>query len=416
MARDFRVETTFLKRAVLGNGSVVVAGAVVGGRFVTNGMIVGNPEKAVRTMGVKRILKKKVCLIAQFPPPIHGLSKAVDTLYRSQLREEFLFEKVNLTDNRRFLSNLLKILRSNADLFYLTVSQTRGGNLRDLAILKLLEFQRRKVIIHLHGGYYRDLVENVLPRWQRKANCETIGRLAGAIVLSDSLRRHFEGMLPDERIFVVPNCVDDEILLSQQEFNEKLEALEHKDIFHILYLSNFIHAKGYAEVLRLALLEKGRVQNGESVRFHFDFAGQFFEEKEKKYFKSYIEENQLQSFVTYHGIVRGKEKKELFRQCDIFVLLTHYSKEGQPISILEAMGNGLTVVTTDFAGIPDVVANGENGFVLKREQDLSAVWEYLLGLDGRKISQIAGNNRAKCLTTYSQANYIACIRKVFDRA
>lgn len=29
--------------------------------------------------------KKKICFIAQFPPPMHGLSKAVETLYNSEL-------------------------------------------------------------------------------------------------------------------------------------------------------------------------------------------------------------------------------------------------------------------------------------------------------------------------------------------
>lgn len=43
--------------------------------------------------------KKKICFIAQFPPPMHGLSKAVDTLYNSELNAavnpdgEFEFEK-----------------------------------------------------------------------------------------------------------------------------------------------------------------------------------------------------------------------------------------------------------------------------------------------------------------------------------
>ena len=41
---------------------------------------------------------KKICFIAQFPPPMHGLSKAVETLYNSELNTaenldgEFEFE------------------------------------------------------------------------------------------------------------------------------------------------------------------------------------------------------------------------------------------------------------------------------------------------------------------------------------
>ena len=51
---------------------------------------------------------KKICFIAQFPPPMHGLSKAVETLYNSNLnfeidsQGEFEFEKVDITNNKNF--------------------------------------------------------------------------------------------------------------------------------------------------------------------------------------------------------------------------------------------------------------------------------------------------------------------------
>lgn len=101
---------------------------------------------------------KKICFIAQFPPPMHGLSKAVETLYNSNLNSEidpqgeFEFEKVDITNNKNFIKNLLKISRSKADLFYFTISQTKGGNLRDLVIFKLLELQHKKCLIHGVNG------------------------------------------------------------------------------------------------------------------------------------------------------------------------------------------------------------------------------------------------------------------------
>ena len=55
-------------------------------------------------------MKNKICFIAQFPPPIHGLSKAIDTLYKSKLNEEYEFEKINITNNKKFIYNLIKIL------------------------------------------------------------------------------------------------------------------------------------------------------------------------------------------------------------------------------------------------------------------------------------------------------------------
>lgn len=338
---------------------------------------------------------KKVCFIAQFPPPMHGLSKAVETLYNSELKDEFDFEKVDITNNKNFLKNLQLIRKSKADLFYFTISQTKGGNLRDLVIFKLLQMQHKKCLIHLHGGYYRQLVDNDMAGWQRKANYKAISRLDGAIVLSESLKPIFKGMLPDEKIFVVPNCVDDEYLMSDDEFEEKVKTIDQRPIKHVLYLSNFIRSKGYPDVLEMAKLEKERVENGGENRFHFDFAGKFFEETEKQFFFNYIKEHGLENFVTYHGVVGGDKKRELLRTCDIFALLTRYPNEGQPISILEAMGNGMVVVTTDHAGIPDIVKDGVNGVVMKKNTKESLEKKLLASIDSLNTQKLSNRKKIK---------------------
>lgn len=352
--------------------------------------------------------KKKICFIAQFPPPIHGLSKAVETLYNSNLKNEFEFEKVDITDNKRFLENLRLIKKSGADLFYFTISQTRGGNLRDLLILRALRKRKKKVLIHLHGGYYRTLVDKDMSAWQRKANYKAISYLDGAIVLGQSLRWIFEGMLPEEKIYTVPNCADDEYLMTDEEFNEKINTADQRNIKHILYLSNFIRSKGYPEVLELARLEKENVDNGKERRFHFDFAGRFFEKSEKEFFFNFIKDNKLEEYVTYHGIVTGDEKRELLRKCDYFALLTRYPNEGQPISILEAMGNGMFIITTDHAGITDIVKNNVNGIVLKKGENVSSIFDRLNIADNIPV-----NNRNTVLRSYSESAYLHHIRSLF---
>lgn len=358
------------------------------------------------------INKKKICFVAQFPPPMHGLSKAVETLYNSDLNAavnsdgEFEFEKVDITNNKDFIKNLLKISKSKVDLFYFTISQTKGGNLRDLVIFKLLELQHKKCLIHLHGGYYRQLVDNDMAGWQRKANYNAIKKLAGAIVLSKSLKKIFEGMIDDDKIFVVENCVDDQYLLTDQEIEEKLAALIGKKVLHVLWLSNFIRSKGYPFVLEMAKNEKERVDAGGEKRFHFDFAGKFFEDSEKEYFGSYIRDNELEEYVTYHGIVGGEAKRKLLEECYIFALPTRYPNEGQPISILEAMGNGMLIVTTDHAGIPDIVEDGVNGIVIGKAEKTINLYEALHKLSNIDIEKIAKNNTEKVKQEFSEKEYI----------
>lgn len=364
--------------------------------------------------------KKKICFIAQFPPPMHGLSKAVETLYNSELNSavnpdgEFEFEKVDITNNKNFLKNLLKVSKSKADLFYFTISQTKGGNLRDLVIFKLLKLQHKKCLIHLHGGYYRQLVDNDMAGWQRKANYKAIKKLAGAIVLSKSLKKIFNGMIDDDKIFVVENCVDDQYLLTDQEIEEKLAALKDKKVLHVLWLSNFIRSKGYTFVLEMAKAEKERVDAGGEKRFHFDFAGKFFEDSEKEYFESYIKDNKLEEYVTYHGIVGGEEKRKLLKECYIFALPTRYPNEGQPISILEAMGNGMFVVTTDHAGIPDIVEDGVNGIVIKKVENTNALYCSLLQINKKRYGYVIENNRKKCVECFSEEKYIDKMKMSFE--
>lgn len=366
--------------------------------------------------------KKKICFIAQFPPPMHGLSKAVETLYNSELNVavnpdgEFEFEKVDLTNNKNFLKNLVKISKSKADLFYFTISQTKGGNLRDLMIFKLVEFRHKKCLVHLHGGYYRQLVDNDMANWQRKANYKVIKNLAGIIVLSQSLKKIFEGMIDEDKIFVVENCVDDQYLLTEQEIEEKLAALEKKKVLHVLWLSNFIRSKGYPFVLEMAKVEKERVDAGGEKRFHFNFAGKFFEDSEKDYFEKYVKDNKLEKYVTYHGIVEGEAKRNLLKECYIFALPTRYPNEGQPISILEAMGNGMFIITTDHAGIPDVVDNNINGLVLDKQLlSIEQCFKKLLKKNQIELEVIVKENRKKVITNYNQNIYIQNMKKTFNK-
>lgn len=357
--------------------------------------------------------KKKICFIAQFPPPIHGLSKAVETLYNSaEINKEFELEKVDITNNKKIFKNLNLIRKSNADLFYFTISQTRGGNLRDLIFLKLLEIQKKKCLIHLHGGYYRTLVDSDLPKWQRKANYTAIGKVNGAIVLGNSLRWIFKGMLPEEKIHVVPNCVDDECLMSDEDFEKKINNIPVKKVKHVLYLSNFIREKGYPEVLEMAKVEKDRYCQSKVRKFHFDFAGAFLNKVDEIFFNEYVRTNALEDFVTYHGIIAGEKKRVLLKTSDIFVLITDYAKEGQPISIIEAMGNGCLIIATKHAGIPDIIQTGYNGIFVDKQNATYDTIENLLMSEDFDLKYILKNARQSVLSNYIEETYLMNMKNI----
>lgn len=356
---------------------------------------------------------KSICIIGQFPPPIHGLSKAIETLYNSQLKNKYSFFKVDITNNKNILRNLWKILVSHNDLYYFTISQTKGGNWRDLLILKVIAYKKRKCIIHLHGGYYRQLIENDCGNLQRKLNYSSIKKLNGCIVLGNMLQVIFKNMIDDSKIFTVSNCVDNEYLLPKASLKNKINDIENSQVLHILYLSNFIESKGYKDVLNLAVEAK---KNGQ-IDVHFHFAGKFFKEEDYIFTQNFISQNQLQEYVTLHGIVSGENKKELLQKSHIFILPTRYPNEGQPISILEAMGNAMSIITTNHAGIPDIVKDQINGLVTdKNNINLDEIYNYIQYLNQNRniLKGIAITNYNTIIEQYSESQYISNLDKVFQ--
>ena len=83
------------------------------------------------------------------------------------------------------------------------------------------------------------------------------------------------------------------------------------------------------------------------------------------YLMTEIRKRCLDDEVSYLGKRYGKEKEETFADNDVFVFPTSY--DCFPLVLLEAMQHGLAVVTTDMGGNPDIIDDGVNGYIVRRD-------------------------------------------------
>ena len=123
---------------------------------------------------------------------------------------------------------------------------------------------------------------------------------------------------------------------------------------------------------------------------------------DKKFEKDILKRlNELPN-VTYLNIVKGLEKKKVLDWGNIFVLPTFYKMEGQPISILEAMASKNLIITTEHAGIPDIIKDGVHGFFVTKKSSTS-ITKRLLYLSENKdvITNIANRNKTYFLSNFS---------------
>tara|TARA_R110001606_G_scaffold123860_1_gene257064 strand:+ start:2667 stop:3746 length:1080 start_codon:yes stop_codon:yes gene_type:complete len=314
----------------------------------------------------------KVLLIGPLSPPINGVSvcndkiiakketsfqvkyiNTADALFSEKLGS-FSIKKVAKTIKQYVF--IYKIIPVN--IIYITIGQTFFGVIKYLPFLLFSKILGKKRVIHIHGNYLKTEFDR-LKGFKRTLFKFTIKIANSGIVLSESLKDNLTPFLKEKHIYVLPNFVDEEI------FNINYEDIKNKDFntLKILFLSNLMTEKGILDLLdSLRDLEKHKIIYEAKIAGNIDLDIKELVLSKIKNLKN----------VHYLGVVRGNQKKEILLSANVFVFPTYYKMEGQPISLLEAMGFGNIILTTDHAGISDIVTKTNGYFVKKKSpKDIS---------------------------------------------
>ena len=113
--------------------------------------------------------------------------------------------------------------------------------------------------------------------------------------------------------------------------------------------------------------------------------------------------------------VSNQEKNELYMGCDIFLLPTY--AEGLPNALLEAMSFGLPVITTPVGAIPEVIKDGENGFLID-PGDAKALSDRIITLiEDPGLRETMGKNNIKSINTeFAQEKMIEKIDRIYQES
>ena len=218
---------------------------------------------------------------------------------------------------------------------------------RSVADLILVRWLGCRAVLHIHGARFDEFYARV--GWvQRRLIAGALARADRVIALSAAWRGKLAAMAPAARLVVVENAV-----VGPAE----LPSRRHDGPCRFLLMARMDDWKGVDD-----LLEACAALRAAKGAFELVLAGPPGTAGDGPVLAEKIRSRGLESSVRYVGPVRGAEKSDLLRWADVYVQPSHY--EGMPISLLEALAYRLPVVATKVGAVPEVVADGVQGFLV----------------------------------------------------
>ena len=398
------------------------------------------PPDAIENRKSKIQNPLRVLVVGPTPPPYHGVA----TFTRDLLEQtkDKRFELLHLdTSDRRDLSNLGKwdltnirlgllnagqmlrrCVRPGAALVYIPISQNVPAFLRDASFILGARALRTRVVLHLHGGHFRQVYDQEGGAFFRATARLALRAAAAVIVLADEFREVFKGLVPDERLYVVENGVPDPgawaLYHGPPARVHSLEARAARtepetgsqEPQTVLFMSTLTRTKGILELIKaLELMRPARP----GAEIHLKVAGAWQDESARTEAEEFIARAKLGARISFAGNVAGADKAAFLASGQMLCLPTRYPFEGQPLAILEAMAAGLPVLATKHGAIGSTVLEGVTGKLIPKDatpEMLAAALSAMLA-DRAALRQCGAKARERYLERYTLE---ACHRRLFE--
>ena len=369
----------------------------------------------------------KVLVVGQTPPPWHGQAVMIDRLLRAQYERVRLYHvrmafSDSIDDVGRFrlrkLFHLLgvvlriayhRVVHGTKVLYYPPAGPNRVPMYRDLVILLSTRWMFRRTILHFHAGGISELY----PQLSRPIQWLFRRALFGA----DAAVRISHGSPPDaialeaKREFVVPYGIEDAPVRFENRRSVHRSIVNRSNVaspsgsvavceaapLRIFFMGILRESKGL-----MTLIEACGQLVARGVPFELRVAGRFQSADFETAVRRRIVEFGISQSVTFLGELVGNAKWDAYANSDVFCFPTYYEAETFGIVLVEAMSVGLPVVATRWRGIPEIVDEGQTGFLVA-PHDIWAVAERLeqLHSDPALREQLGAKAREKFLSEFT---------------
>ena len=222
-------------------------------------------------------------------------------------------------------------------------SASKGSFIRKSIICIIGKLSGRKIIFHMHSGGFESYYNN---SGLLKPYIKYILHASdGVICLSKQWFEFYSSGMHLTNVSIIGNPVEENYCEKNQQ---------HTETLRLLFLGKICDDKGIFGLINYLKTNKYFLED----QIKLDIGGNGEDERLMKVLNDPI----LNKHIESHGWVNGEVKKKMICECDIFILPSYV--EGLPVSILEAMAGGKPIIATNVGGIPSIVINDYNGWLI----------------------------------------------------
>lgn len=212
-------------------------------------------------------------------------------------------------------------------------------------------------------------------------------------------------------------------IISPSEFNKNQLVNGRLKYNKIVTLHNFVNESERNEyVLGDYAFYLGRLSKEKGILNLIEAIGDIPDAKlliagdgpERERIEAYINEHKLDGRITLLGY-QNQDSIHKYITNSRFVVIPSICNENCPYSVLEAIEIGKPIVASRIGGIPELIADGENGYLYKAD-DISELKEKLtLMLDNDdKVNRFAQKSRGLYENHYSPDSYYNELIKIYN--
>lgn len=299
---------------------------------------------------------KKICMVVPSFSAKGGIAAVVSGYRGSELEKRFKIKYIETYCDGSYIKKTIKAITSymifikellirKPDIVHIH-SSFGASFYRKALFIKLAAMKGMPVINHIHGADFDDFYKNRSAKTKNKIRllydkCDIL------IALSDEWKKNLSELVPENKINIIENY--SVIHVQDRKMIRNTET--------ILFMGFLCERKGCFDIPKIVEKVCKKIPNAKFV-----LAGSGEDHNVKK-INEMCHRYGVEKNIIMPGWVRGDRKDDLLRTAEIFFLPSY--NEGMPMSILDAMGYGLPIVSTKIGGIPQIVHDRENGFVFE---------------------------------------------------